>query len=128
MVEFTFHSSRAVNNFYFLKDFFSFYFNTQDLLVLKITDACFILNRKMPLMIFNTRKLWVIVLKITLKQAINRFSFLHYVKCILLQILYKAKGEDVKHKYTMSPDLPQFLQAKCNAYNISDVSKVFAGM
>ncbi|KAM5155554.1 nebulin isoform 3-T3 [Callospermophilus lateralis] len=36
-------------------------------------------------------------------------------------ILYKAKGEDVKHKYTMSPDLPQFIQAKCNAYNISDV-------
>uniref|UniRef100_A0A8D1MPV3 SH3 domain-containing protein n=1 Tax=Sus scrofa TaxID=9823 RepID=A0A8D1MPV3_PIG len=36
-------------------------------------------------------------------------------------ILYKAKGEDVKHKYTMGPDLPQFLQAKCNAYNISDV-------
>ncbi|XP_056649828.1 nebulin isoform X18 [Monodelphis domestica] len=35
-------------------------------------------------------------------------------------ILYKAKGEDVKHKYTMSPDLPQFIQAKCNAYNISD--------
>ncbi|XP_013372944.1 PREDICTED: nebulin [Chinchilla lanigera] len=35
-------------------------------------------------------------------------------------ILYKAKGEDVKHKYTISPDLPQFLQAKCNAYNISD--------
>ncbi|XP_004375436.1 nebulin [Trichechus manatus latirostris] len=39
----------------------------------------------------------------------------------LSDILYKAKGEDVKHKCTMSPDLPQFLQAKCNAYNISDV-------
>ncbi|XP_072468040.1 nebulin isoform X2 [Notamacropus eugenii] len=35
-------------------------------------------------------------------------------------ILYKAKGEEMKHKYIMSPDLPQFMQAKCNAYNISD--------
>lgn len=49
---------------------------------------------------------------------------MHFCDC-LLQILYKAKGEDVKHKYTMTPDLPQFLQAKCNAYNISDVSRVF---
>lgn len=47
-----------------------------------------------------------------------------YCGCVL-QILYKAKGEDVKHKYTISSDLPQFLQAKCNAYNISDVSRIF---
>lgn len=54
----------------------------------------------------------------------NAFYFCDYV----LQILYKAKGEDVKHKYTMSPDLPQFLQAKCNAYNLSDVSMVCDGV
>lgn len=51
-----------------------------------------------------------------------------FVLATVLQILYKAKGEDVKHKYTISPDLPQFLQAKCNAYNISDVSKAFDGV
>lgn len=53
---------------------------------------------------------------------------MHFIFVTLLQILYKAKGEDVKHKYTMGPDLPQFLQAKCNAYNISDVSRAFNGV
>jgi nebulin len=28
----------------------------------------------------------------------------------------------MKHKYTMDPELPQFIQAKVNAINMSDVS------
>lgn len=39
---------------------------------------------------------------------------------------YKVEGEKLKHKYTMDPELPQFIQAKVNALNISDVS-IWAG-
>ncbi|XP_071897442.1 nebulin isoform X41 [Anas platyrhynchos] len=38
----------------------------------------------------------------------------------LSDILYKSKGEKIIHKYHLPPDVPQFIQARVNAYNISD--------
>uniref|UniRef100_A0A8C6YJE6 Nebulin n=1 Tax=Naja naja TaxID=35670 RepID=A0A8C6YJE6_NAJNA len=38
----------------------------------------------------------------------------------LSDINYKIEGEKVKHKYHLDPDVPEFIQAKVNAYNISD--------
>lgn len=40
----------------------------------------------------------------------------------LTQRLYKAAGEDARHQYTMTLDLPEFIRAKTNAANLSDVS------
>uniref|UniRef100_A0A663EWX6 Nebulin n=1 Tax=Aquila chrysaetos chrysaetos TaxID=223781 RepID=A0A663EWX6_AQUCH len=39
--------------------------------------------------------------------------------------LYRSSGEEVKHKYTLTPDVPQFIQARYNAANVSDVSDFF---
>ncbi|XP_034863931.1 nebulin isoform X7 [Mirounga leonina] len=38
----------------------------------------------------------------------------------LSDLNYKVEGEKLKHKYTMDPELPQFIQAKVNALNMSD--------
>uniref|UniRef100_A0A6I8SA70 Nebulin n=1 Tax=Xenopus tropicalis TaxID=8364 RepID=A0A6I8SA70_XENTR len=35
-------------------------------------------------------------------------------------LLYKAEGEKVKHKYALNPDDPNFIQARVNALNISE--------
>ncbi|MEE6489233.1 hypothetical protein FKM82_015521 [Ascaphus truei] len=40
----------------------------------------------------------------------------------LSDLTYKAAGEKMKHKYNLSPDDPNFIQAKVNAINISDSS------
>lgn len=42
-----------------------------------------------------------------------------------VQRLYREKGENLKHKYTLSGELPELVQAKVNAMNISEVKSVF---
>ncbi len=38
-----------------------------------------------------------------------------------LQRLYREKGENMKHNYTLSGELPEMVQAKLNAMNLSEV-------
>lgn len=47
------------------------------------------------------------------------------VKLLFLQKLYKSLGEKTLHTYHLPPDAPQFIQAKYNSANISDVSFLF---
>lgn len=44
---------------------------------------------------------------------------MHFI--LPLQRLYRKKGESMKHNYTLSGDLPEMVQAKLNAMNISEV-------
>lgn len=43
---------------------------------------------------------------------------------ITLQRLYREKGENLKHSYTLSGDLPEMVQAKLNARNLSEVKGI----
>lgn len=43
-----------------------------------------------------------------------------------LQRLYREKGENMKHNYTLSGELPEMVQAKINAANISEVKPALA--
>lgn len=51
-------------------------------------------------------------------------SHLTDARVIALQRLYREKGENVKHSYTLSGDLPEMVQAKLNARNLSEVKGV----
>lgn len=42
-----------------------------------------------------------------------------------LQRLYREKGENLKHNYTVNKELPELVQAKINAQNISEVKLGF---
>ena len=54
-------------------------------------------------------------------QKCTAFTFLFFLP-LSAQRLYKAAGEDARHQYTMTLGLPEFVQAKTNAANLSDVS------
>ena len=45
--------------------------------------------------------------------------------CGLLQRLYKSGKNDDMHKYTLHSDDPDFVRAKINAQQISDVRRMF---
>lgn len=49
----------------------------------------------------------------------------HNLIFIFSQRLYREKGENLKHNYTLTEELPEMVQAKLNAMNLSEVKKTF---
>lgn len=45
-----------------------------------------------------------------------------------LQRLYRERGENMKHNYTLSEELPELVQAKINAMNLSEVFQTYQNL
>lgn len=57
---------------------------------------------------------------------LNVASSISYIQWLLApQRLYKAGDPEARHRYTLPPDHPDFIRARQNALQISDVSKTF---
>lgn len=74
----------------------------------------------------NVHCLWYFLLNLGALPTIACFSTAHqhckYEEYIsFLQRLYREKGETMKHNYTLSGELPEMVQARLNAVNISEV-------
>ena len=54
-------------------------------------------------------------------EALSVISLL-VLRSFSTQRLYKAAGDEERHRYTMTLGLPEFARAKANAANLSDVS------
>lgn len=46
------------------------------------------------------------------------------VYVLIRQRLYKEKGENLKHNYTITAERPEITQARINTANFSDVSQL----
>lgn len=53
--------------------------------------------------------------------CVGEASGFHVKTSLHPQRLYKEQGENIKHHYTQTADLPEVLLAKLNAMNISEV-------
>lgn len=62
-----------------------------------------------------------LVLMFCILTVVEHVTSVLYNIPFFLQRLYKEHGENMKHHYTQTAELPEILQAKQNALNISEV-------